>query len=454
MAQVHDPYRVLGLPRGASLDEVKRAYRRLAKQHHPDSGGQRTLARFLEIQAAYEQLVGGGPGGPGVQPGSTGPRTPWSADAARADATRRAYGTRSRRAGTPRDDRGTGGPPGGRPPGNRPPSSGEPRRPDAEKRRGPRKATLGSTSYDEAVDQPFDPDWAGSSWYGTTSGTYWTLNPREYADPRKHGPEYQARARRAAEDPAHPDPEPATESGFTTEPETDRRPEAAARADPALDPEPVPDEAPTGAGPGWRPAAETSAGAEWSATPGSIDDGTGSRRPAAAPWPGDSRPPPGDDGGIGASPFEPGSVLPKLARIFDPRIPRGPVARLALALAGGIPVALWLAWLLGELSGCGRFAASCEPRGPPCSRSGRCARGGSSGHVHPQRDRWGADARGEQPRPRRRADDRLALRCRCCHQTLAGQFGTARSRILSPCPAARTPATSRPRPRSICSRCA
>ena len=35
---------------------------------------------------------------------------------------------------------------------------------------------------------------------------------------------------------------------------------------------------------------------------------------------------------------------------------------LALALAGGIPVSLWFAWLLGELTGCGRFAASCEPR--------------------------------------------------------------------------------------------
>ena len=44
---------------------------------------------------------------------------------------------------------------------------------------------------------PFEPDWRGASWYGTTSGTYWTLNPKEYADPRKHGPEYQARARRA-----------------------------------------------------------------------------------------------------------------------------------------------------------------------------------------------------------------------------------------------------------------
>jgi hypothetical protein len=339
MAFVHDPYRVLGLPRSASLDEVKRAYRRLAKQHHPDSGGQRTLARFLEIQAAYEQLVGGGPGGPGGQPGSSGPRTPWQADAARADATRRAYGTRGRRTGTPRDDRGTSGSSGRSRTGS--PPSGEPQRPESEKRRGPRKATLGSTSYDEAVDQPFDPDWAGSSWYGTTSGTYWTLNPREYADPRKHGPEYQARARRAAaEDPAPPEDEPAPESV----------PEAAAPVD-----------APPGAGPGWRPAGETSTGTDWSAMPGSMGEATPDDGPQTAAWPGDSRPPPHDERGTDAPPFDPGDVVPNLARLFDPRTPRRPAGRLALALAGGIPIALWLAWLLGELTGCGRFAATCEP---------------------------------------------------------------------------------------------
>ena len=253
---------------------------------------------------------------------------------------------------------------GGRAAARRRPAGQNDRR--AEKRRGPRKATLGSTSYDEAVDQPFDPDWAGSSWYGTTSGTYWTLNPREYADPRKHGPEYQARARRAAGDPARPDLEPASE------PESEPQPEAASgepangpamEADPApADAEPAPADVPTGAGSGWRPAAETSAGAEWSATPGSIDEGTRSRGPGAAPWPGDSRLPPRDDEGTGAPPFDPGAVLPNLARLFDPRVRRRPAARLALALAGGIPVALWLAWLLGELSGCGRFAASCEPR--------------------------------------------------------------------------------------------
>jgi hypothetical protein len=38
-----------------------------------------------------------------------------------------------------------------------------------------------------------EPTWDGADWYGPVSGTYWTVNPREYADPRKHGPEYLAR---------------------------------------------------------------------------------------------------------------------------------------------------------------------------------------------------------------------------------------------------------------------
>ena len=54
-----DPYRILGLARGASLDEVKRAYRRLAKANHPDAAGAGALPRFLAIQAAYERLAGG-----------------------------------------------------------------------------------------------------------------------------------------------------------------------------------------------------------------------------------------------------------------------------------------------------------------------------------------------------------------------------------------------------------
>lgn len=69
MALDADPYRTLGLTRGATLDEVKRAYRRLAKANHPDAAGPGALPRFLAIQAAYEQLFGGSaapsPGGRG-----------------------------------------------------------------------------------------------------------------------------------------------------------------------------------------------------------------------------------------------------------------------------------------------------------------------------------------------------------------------------------------------------
>jgi hypothetical protein len=43
------------------------------------------------------------------------------------------------------------------------------------------------------------------------------------------------------------------------------------------------------------------------------------------------------------------------------RNPTRPMSRLALALAGGAPLALGLAWLLGEITGCGRFSATCDP---------------------------------------------------------------------------------------------
>src|SRR3954469_4222546 len=54
-----DPHRTLGISTTASLNEIKSAYRRLAKQYHPDTAGERALPRFLAIQAAYERLVDG-----------------------------------------------------------------------------------------------------------------------------------------------------------------------------------------------------------------------------------------------------------------------------------------------------------------------------------------------------------------------------------------------------------
>jgi curved DNA-binding protein len=53
-----DYFKVLGLERGADADAVKRAFRKLARQHHPDvnPGNQDAEARFKEISEAYEVL--------------------------------------------------------------------------------------------------------------------------------------------------------------------------------------------------------------------------------------------------------------------------------------------------------------------------------------------------------------------------------------------------------------
>lgn len=54
MAATRDYYEVLGIKKDASADEVKKAFRRLARKHHPDAGGDEE--RFKEINEAYEVL--------------------------------------------------------------------------------------------------------------------------------------------------------------------------------------------------------------------------------------------------------------------------------------------------------------------------------------------------------------------------------------------------------------
>lgn len=50
-----DPYSILGVNRNASKDEIKKAYKKLAMQHHPDKGGDEK--KFKEITSAYEELT-------------------------------------------------------------------------------------------------------------------------------------------------------------------------------------------------------------------------------------------------------------------------------------------------------------------------------------------------------------------------------------------------------------
>ena len=53
-----DPYKVLGISPGASADEVKKAYRALAKKYHPDvNPSKEAEARMKEINEAYDMIV-------------------------------------------------------------------------------------------------------------------------------------------------------------------------------------------------------------------------------------------------------------------------------------------------------------------------------------------------------------------------------------------------------------
>ena len=340
--------------------------------------------------------------------------------------------------------------------------------------RGPRKrnkATLGSTSYDGAT-APFEPDWGGASWYGTTSGTYWTLNPKEYADPRKHGPEYQARARRAAEagppgSARTPDRRRSADGRRTGRGRPD---DPARRADRRSRPRPDPhDELVVGVDDrrGDRPGARrrTAAAAADRVTPApgrppdrEPVDRRRRRRTSGAPWPTSVAPSPTD-----------------LRRLARPRR-SGPSS-------AGCRSRSAIGWLIGEITGCGRFAATCDGTAGPIVlvAPGRALLGLLLAVPDRRVDRGdGAPSRCSAPRSsaalrpvghRRtpptatRAGRRsgAVLRRRVAGRDRASRSPTrARaprsadaSRILRPClPVATTSATCRAPPRSTCWPCA
>lgn len=187
---------------------------------------------------------------------------------------------------------------------------------------------MGSTSYDEARD-PSDATWSGASWYGPSSGEYWIVNPREYADPRKHGPEYLQRARR---------------------PLVGEAPGGAGPAEGA-----APDAfAPTGTA-----GSAAATGASQSSRPagGAWRTGTGAARAAAIDATADdsTRPRLGE-----ATPdVDRVEALEAASRAWLGGPAEDPIRRLGLALVAWPPVGLAAAAAIGEATGCASYSAAC-----------------------------------------------------------------------------------------------
>ncbi len=398
MALDPDPYRTLGLTRGATLDEVKRAYRRLAKINHPDAAGEAALPRFLAIQAAYEQLVGPAPG-TGRRP-TAGPATAVGRRPA-GRRTRRAYGGRARNA-----------------PPRRPRAREAPARPGRAGAAGAGGAAGGSAAAGRAGaaagpvarDRPGAPAAASAT---ARSAANLRAAPRLGHARRRRRPAAKPRApqqgdarvdvvRRGGRRPVRArlgrrqlvrhherhvlDAQP---EGIRRSPQAragvpGTRPASgpSARRGSVRAPAPTPRRAPDATRPATRRARRPGDGRPpgrpdphdsswWDSTAGpagaaTIRTAAPARRRRSPPR--DRRAPrrPAQAGRAARHGPTTAAARPRARRgRHHPRPDRRPLrwrraAGSARALIGWLPIALGLGWLVGEMTGCGRFAATCD----------------------------------------------------------------------------------------------
>jgi hypothetical protein len=219
---------------------------------------------------------------------------------------------------------------------------------------------MGSTSYDEARDAN-DPTWSGASWYGPSSGEYWIVNPREFADPRKHGPEYQSRARRPLPgegSSSGPDAVASAATGAADRPIATAWSAASPRAD--VPPRPSrwgtsPSASSWTAPADDRPAAPATARrprrvAGEDAADARAANVQESRNPASAAAPPES--------------FDIDSSIGVAGRAWLGGGADDPVRRLGLALVAWPPIGLAAATLIGQATGCAAYSASCTGTQP------------------------------------------------------------------------------------------
>jgi len=194
MAAAHDPYRALGVPRGASAAEIKKAHRLLAKRYHPDAA-KGDGKRFLVVQEAYRVLSD-----PLLRrewdarhaPGPIRATAKAPTKRPQPNATRPARRTKAPEAETP-----AGGPAGARPRSTRSytwsasevPWWEEGLRREGAKRPARRRAAGAAGATEPAEERPAAPDFEV---YNRSSGAAWSMAARAYfrksdADLPSHG---------------------------------------------------------------------------------------------------------------------------------------------------------------------------------------------------------------------------------------------------------------------------